>query len=82
MSREENDSDDDGLSPPPEGFSTWLDYAVFNMDTRSVWHEFLFSADPDLKNFNRDEIQRAAEQELRMLRARAGVPDTYPGERS
>ena len=82
MSREESGNDSHALPLPAEGFNTWLDYAVFNMDTRSVWHEFLFSADPDLKDFNCEDIHRAAEQELRMLQARAGVSDSYPHKES
>ncbi|MFM0658682.1 hypothetical protein [Paraburkholderia sediminicola] len=78
MSREENGNDSHALPPPPKGFNTWLDYAVFDMDTRSAWHEFLFTSDPDLIKFNREDIQKAVERELRMLRAKAGVPDTYP----
>jgi hypothetical protein len=52
------------------------------MDTRSAWHEFIFSDDPDLMKFNREDIQKAVERELCMLRAKAGVPDTYPYKES
>jgi hypothetical protein len=82
MDHEENGNGSHALPPPPDGFSTWLDYAVFNMDTRSVWHEFLFTGNPDLTRFNREDLQRAVEQELRALRARAGVPDMYPYRKS
>lgn len=64
--------------PPPAGFSSWLDYAVSALDTRTAWHEFQFSDDRALQEFTRDDMQRAAESELRRLRRQAGMPDTYP----
>lgn len=69
---------DKPLPPAPAGFQSWLDYAVFELDTRTAWHEFLFSNDLALRKFSRDDIQRAAESELRQLREKAGMPDTYP----
>ena len=51
--------------PPPAGYASWLDYAVENFDTRSVWVEQMFeeSNRPD-----REAMRNAARDELRLLR--------------
>lgn len=55
---------------PPEGFKTWLDYAIATMDVRSVQNELLF-VDDRLGAFSRDDIRKAARDELDALRAAA-----------
>lgn len=66
--------------PPPDGFLTWLDYAVSRMDTRDPYHEqFLLSDEPLKTWFDRASMHSAALAELDVLRAVSGVPDTFPG---
>lgn len=57
---------------PPKGYKTWLDYAVVTMDTRSAW---LYQSDVP-QHWTRGQMLIAASDELRRLRALAGVPDT------
>ncbi len=53
--------------PPPRGFSSWLDYAVATMDTRSAQLESIF--DDSTGNVpSRDRIRAAAQSELDALR--------------
>ena len=62
--------------PPPEGYATWLDYAVKGMDTRSLYLDLCVEGRSEV---SREDMRAAVEQELRELRAAAGVPDTYRG---
>jgi hypothetical protein len=58
---------------PPKGYLTWLDYAVATMDTRSAHLQMSgLCEDGDVRNPvpSRDDIQVAAADELRQLRAR------------
>ena len=57
---------------PPKGYKTWLDWAVVNMDTREAW----LYEDHLRDNWTRGQLRIAASDELRRLRALAGVPDT------
>lgn len=57
---------------PPKGFKTWLDCAVVTMDTRSAW---LYQPDVP-QHWTRGQMRIAVADELRHLRALAGVPDT------
>jgi hypothetical protein len=67
---------------PPQGFASWLDYAVATMDARSVHLEHLF-AGGDAPS--QDEIRAAARDELDELRSFSIVtnkvssdPDSQP----
>lgn len=51
---------------PPEGYASWLDFAVETFDTRTVWLEAVFSEDAAVPD--RDAIREAARTELRTLR--------------
>lgn len=55
--------------PPPVGHSTWLDYAVSTMDTRSVSVQNLFDED---SHWTRADMKQAARDELAELRRLAG----------
>lgn len=68
-----NKGDDNRPRPrPPKGFKTWLDYAVVTMDDRSAW---LYQ--PNVReHWTRGHMRIAVADELRHLRALAGVPDT------
>lgn len=57
--------------PPPHGFSTWLDYAVATLDTRSVELGLQLLSDID-SGWSRQQMERAAQDELRELRRLAG----------
>ena len=61
---------------PPEGFATWLDFAVETFDTRAPWLESTFTDDQDAAPLDREAIREAAPRaELRRLRAAAGGSD-------
>lgn len=53
---------------PPEGYQSWLDYAVATMDTRQAQLDGLFD---DSVWVDRDECRQAALAELNELRKRA-----------
>lgn len=57
--------------PPPDGYSSWLDYAVATMDTRSLQIEQLLEDDGE--PISRDAARAAAQAELDELRRRAGA---------
>jgi hypothetical protein len=51
---------------PPEGYASWLDFAVETFDTRGPWLDLAFDGTaPD-----RDAMREAARAELQRLRAR------------
>ena len=55
--------------PPPDGYASWLDFAVETFDTRGPWLELMFAgADAD-----RDAMREAARLELQQLRALAAA---------
>jgi hypothetical protein len=56
------------LVPPPDGYLTWLDFAVETFDTRGLWVESLIAEERD---DDRDAMREAARTELRLLRAAA-----------
>jgi len=58
---------------PPEGYATWLDYAVDCVDTRSVELESLFENGPAEGAPTREAIRLAVKAELDELRQRAGI---------
>ena len=54
---------------PPEGYSSWLDYAVETIDTRSLWAVEMFGDNPP----DQGAIREAVREELRQLRKAAGL---------
>jgi hypothetical protein len=56
------------LIPPPDGYPSWLDFAVETFDTRGLWVERLTADDRD---DDRDAMREAARAALRLLRAAA-----------
>jgi hypothetical protein len=58
--------------PPPEGFVSWLDYAVATMDARGASLEALFDQG---ESPSPDDLRNAALEELEALRARANRPE-------
>ncbi|OGB34940.1 MAG: hypothetical protein A3F78_10355 [Burkholderiales bacterium RIFCSPLOWO2_12_FULL_61_40] len=65
---------------PPEGYATWLDYAVATMDFRSAEFESLIVAvnSPGKSAVTRSAMRQAVLMELDDLRRVAGVLDTFP----
>jgi hypothetical protein len=68
-----SDSRDISAPQPPDGFATWLDFAVETFDTRGPWIERLFSDDQTVPALDRDAIREAARAELRRLRVATGT---------
>jgi antitoxin ChpS len=66
--------------PAPEGFESWLEYAVVSFDTRSAQLPFLFDFDEE-NPITRDEIDAALWAEFNELRARANLPQIDPATR-
>ena len=58
--------------PPPQGFASWLDYAVATCDLRRVELEYLFR---EGGGPSREAMRQALEAELRALRQAAGGRD-------
>lgn len=56
--------------PPPKGYSSWLDFAVASMDSRSAALEYLFSDDEG--KWTAEDMARAARDELEELRRQTG----------
>lgn len=54
---------------PPDGYESWLDFAVETFDTRVPWLESIFSDDGEAPD--RDAMREAARVELRELKAKA-----------
>lgn len=56
--------------PPPDGYASWLDYAVETFDTRAPWLDSLFNnvADENAAELDRSVIRETARLELRALR--------------
>lgn len=59
------------LPPPPNGYSSWLDFAIETMDSRSVELENLLG--DDSANWTRDDMVSAARAELLELRGLAAA---------
>ena len=54
--------------PPPEGYDSWLNYAVATMDARGASLEALFDKG---ESPGPDDLRNAAREELEALRTRA-----------
>jgi len=59
------------IVPPPQGYTTWLDYAVGTMDTRQPYLEQLLT-ESDLE-LTREAMRQAVQAELATLRKLAGL---------
>ncbi len=57
--------------PPPDGFTSWLAYAVATMDTRTLNLESLAGDGPEV---SREEFQAAADAELAEVEALKRYP--------
>lgn len=67
------------MPPAPDGFATWLDYAVANLDTRTPYHDMLWECGAGGESeFDRDDMYAAVLSELDSLRQAARVADTFP----
>lgn len=67
------DGPDPSAPPPPDGYSTWLDYAVDTMDTRMPQLERLMQE--VAPEHSRESMRQAAQAELSQLRRLAGFGD-------
>lgn len=56
---------------PPDGYASWLDYAVETLDTRSV--QLLTMFDDEKPQVGREAMRAAARQELFALKQAAGA---------
>ena len=68
-----NHARETSVPQPPNGFASWLDFAVETFDTRGPWVESLFSDDRAAPALDRDAIREAARAELHRLRAMSGT---------
>lgn len=67
------------MPPAPDGFATWLVYAVANMDTRTPYHDMLWECGTGGEiEFDRGDMYAAVLSELDSLRQAARVADTFP----
>lgn len=55
---------------PPEGFGSWLEYAILTFDGHDAALNFMFDAEP----FDHHQIQAVVLEEFNALRARASLP--------
>ncbi|MGJ7614151.1 MULTISPECIES: hypothetical protein [unclassified Variovorax] len=64
--------------PPPDGYNSWLDYAVECFDTREPWLESHWKSciDENVVELDRQEIRDSARMELQALRKAPGSPDS------
>jgi hypothetical protein len=67
------DGPDPGSPPPPDGYATWLDYAVDTMDTRSPQLDQMLQE--NAPEHSRESMRRAVQAELASLRKLAGLED-------
>ena len=63
----------DKLPAPPAGYSSWLDYAVECMDTRTAFLELCVTDGQEAPS--RESMRAAVRHELQELRQRAGEVD-------
>lgn len=66
------------VTPLPEGYDSWLEYAVVTFDTRGAELLWLFD---DEVSVSRDEIKSALWADFNALRERAGLPPMDPEAR-
>ena len=66
------------VTPLPEGYDSWLEYAVVTFDTRGAELLWLFD---DKVSVSRDEIKSALWADFNALRQRAGLPPKNPEDR-
>lgn len=59
--------------PPPDGYDSWIRYAVETFDARSAELPFLFDFD-EANPFTRDEIRLVLRSEFNTLREAVGLP--------
>jgi hypothetical protein len=59
--------------PPPDGYATWLDYAVDTMDTRSPQLDQMLQE--NAPEHSRESMRQAVQAELAQLRWLAGFGD-------
>ena len=59
--------------PPPDGYATWLDYAVATMDTRMPQLEQIMQ--DGATEYSREAMRLAVQAELASLRRLAGLAD-------
>jgi len=59
--------------PPPDGYQSWLDYAVATFDTRDAWLESVFKTwvDDAAVELDRSDIRESLRIEVEQLRAAA-----------
>jgi hypothetical protein len=64
--------------PPPDGYNSWLDYAVECFSTRDPWLESHWKTciDENAVELDREEIRESARLELRALRKAAALSDS------
>ena len=67
------DTDAPTAPPPPEGYATWLDYAVATMDTRMPQLEQIMQ--DGATEHSREAMRQAVQAELACLRKLAGLAD-------
>lgn len=66
---------DPGFPPPPEGFATWLDYAVDQFDTRSAQLHYMF--DDVHSDVPRDAYRDMVQKEFLRLKARGRLKSIH-----
>jgi hypothetical protein len=58
-------ANEEKIIKPPSGYTSWLDYAIDTMDTRTEFNSRCFNGDDFCQ---RDEMVAAARKELELLR--------------
>ena len=66
------------LPNPPEGFATWLDYAVATADYHSAYLDTVWTPTERNPEAQPHLLRAAALAELDAVRAKAGMEDTFP----
>ena len=66
---------DHGL-PPPEGYDSFLAYAIAHLDTRSLALNHLFTDEPNKPS--QEDFARAVSAEFSALCERAGIQTSKP----
>ena len=62
---------------PPEGFDSWLDYAIATMDTRSLINDHLWRGGDDWpENVDRSMFRESAKAELQALREKVAESES------